>query len=219
MNLSGLGLTSLFSFLIYWSYARPSFSSALWWLICIILANIALHSLNKNSVAHAQSSTLSRPYNPYLDDPDMKGVGGCLDCNLFPPLLDAIIENVEVNFIWPAKGKIIEKFHRHDSDGIDISLPVGTKIKAADGGEVAYSAEELPSYGKMILIRHPNGFVTAYAFNSELKVKKGEKVKQGDIIAISGVTGAAMTPRLHFELRRGSMPVDPVPYLMATKSR
>ena len=78
---------------------------------------------------------------------------------------------------------------------------------------MAYAGEELKGYGKLVLVRHDNGFVSAYAHNGELNVKRGEKVSRGQTIAKSGSTGNVTSPQLHFELRKGSTPVDPTKYL------
>jgi len=105
-------------------------------------------------------------------------------------------------FRWPARGRIIQGFSSGGNDGINIAVPEGTQVKAAEGGEVAYAGSELKGYGNMVLIRHPNGFVTAYAHNGELDVKKGDKVKRGQTIARSGQSGNVGSPQLHFELRQ-----------------
>jgi murein DD-endopeptidase MepM/ murein hydrolase activator NlpD len=120
---------------------------------------------------------------------------------------------VSPEFRWPAHGRIIEGFKAGGNDGINIAVPEGTSVKAAESGVVAYAGSELKGYGNLILIRHPNGFVTAYANNGELDVKRGEQVKRGQIIAKSGQSGNVSTPQLHFELRKGSTPVDPTGYL------
>jgi murein DD-endopeptidase MepM/ murein hydrolase activator NlpD len=114
-------------------------------------------------------------------------------------------------FRWPARGRIIHGFT--GNDGINIAVPEGTAVKAADDGVVAYAGSELKGYGNLVLIRHSNGFVSAYANNSALEVKRGEQVKRGQTIAKSGQTGNVATPQLHFELRKGSTPVDPTAYL------
>ncbi|MFM9161799.1 MAG: peptidoglycan DD-metalloendopeptidase family protein [Methylocystis sp.] len=116
-------------------------------------------------------------------------------------------------FRCPARGRIIQGFSSGGNDGINIAVPEGTQVKAAEGGEVAYAGSELKGYGNMVLIRHPNGFVTAYAHNGELDVKKGDKVKRGQTIARSGQSGNVGSPQLHFELRKGSTPVDPTNFL------
>jgi murein DD-endopeptidase MepM/ murein hydrolase activator NlpD len=116
-------------------------------------------------------------------------------------------------FRWPARGRIIQGFKAGGNDGIDISVPQGTSVRAAESGEVVYAGDGLKGYGNLVLIKHPNGYVTAYANNAELDVKKGEQVKRGQIIAKSGDTGNVNAPQLHFELRKGSTPVDPTNYL------
>ena len=116
-------------------------------------------------------------------------------------------------FRWPARGRIIQGFKAGGNDGIDISVPAGTSVRAAESGVVVYSGDGLKGYGNLVLIKHPNGYVTAYANNGELDVKRGEQVKRGQIIAKSGDTGNVNAPQLHFELRKGSTPVDPTSYL------
>ncbi len=116
-------------------------------------------------------------------------------------------------FRWPARGRIIEGFKVGANDGINISVPEGTSVRAAESGVVAYSGDGLKGYGNLVLIRHPNGYVTAYANNGALSVKSGETVKRGQIIATSGQTGNVSAPQLHFELRKGKTPVDPTSYL------
>lgn len=118
---------------------------------------------------------------------------------------------------WPSKGKIISGFgQRADgthNDGVNIAVPRGTDVHAAAEGEVAYAGSELKGYGNLILLRHDNGWVTAYAHADQLLVKRGDKVRRGDVIAKAGATGQVDQPQLHFELRQGSKPVDPLPYL------
>ncbi len=116
-------------------------------------------------------------------------------------------------FRWPARGRIIQGFSSGGNDGINISVPEGTQVKAAENGVVAYAGNELKGYGNLVLIRHPNGFVSAYAHNGQLDVKRGDQVKRGQTIARSGQSGNVGSPQLHFELRKGSTPVDPTNYL------
>ncbi|MGH6818168.1 MAG: peptidoglycan DD-metalloendopeptidase family protein [Methylovirgula sp.] len=116
-------------------------------------------------------------------------------------------------FRWPAHGRIIQCYKCDGNDGINIALPEGTSVKAAEAGVVAYAGNALKGYGNLILIRHPDGFVTAYADNAEIEVKRGEIVKRGQVIAKSGQSGNVASPQLHFELRKGSTPVDPTQYL------
>jgi murein DD-endopeptidase MepM/ murein hydrolase activator NlpD len=116
-------------------------------------------------------------------------------------------------FRWPARGRIIQGFKSGGNDGINIALPEGTSVRAAEDGKVAYAGSALKGYGNLVLIRHSNGFVTAYANNGELNVKSGDAVKRGQVIAKSGQTGDVASPQLHFELRKGQTPVDPTNYL------
>jgi murein DD-endopeptidase MepM/ murein hydrolase activator NlpD len=122
-------------------------------------------------------------------------------------------ESDKPEFRWPARGRIIQGFKAGTNDGINIAVPEGTAVKAAEAGVVAYAGNELKGYGNLVLIRHPNGFVSAYANNGEISVKRGETVKRGQAIAKSGQTGNVSSPQLHFELRKGSTPVDPTEFL------
>jgi murein DD-endopeptidase MepM/ murein hydrolase activator NlpD len=121
------------------------------------------------------------------------------------------------SFRWPVKGRIIAGFgprpNGAQNDGINLAVPAGTPIKAADDGVVAYAGNELKGYGNLVLIRHPNGFVSAYANASELLVKRGDTIKRGQVIAHAGQTGNVTSPQLHFEIRKGATPVDPTKYL------
>ncbi|RFB81029.1 peptidoglycan DD-metalloendopeptidase family protein [Methylovirgula sp. 4M-Z18] len=116
-------------------------------------------------------------------------------------------------FRMPAPGRVIEGFKAGSNDGINIAVPEGTPVKAAEAGTVIYAGSELKGYGNLVLIRHPNGYTTAYANNGELDVKRGDTVKRGQMIAKSGQTGNVASPQLHFELRKGSQPVDPSGYI------
>lgn len=123
-------------------------------------------------------------------------------------------EPAGAEFRWPARGRVIAGYAgKGGNEGINIAVPEGTPVKAAEGGVVAYAGSELKGYGNLVLIRHPNGYVSAYAHNGELAVKRGETVKRGQVVAKSGQTGNVNSPQLHFELRKGSTPVDPMPYL------
>jgi murein DD-endopeptidase MepM/ murein hydrolase activator NlpD len=86
-------------------------------------------------------------------------------------------------------------------------------VHAAEDGVVAYAGSELKGYGNLILIRHSNGYVTAYAHASELMVKRNDPVRRGQVIAKSGQSGSVSSPQLHFEIRKGSTPVDPMQFL------
>ncbi len=121
------------------------------------------------------------------------------------------------SFRWPVRGKVITgygaKTNGKSNDGINLAVPEGTPVKAAEDGVVAYSGNELKGYGNLILVRHSNGYVTAYAHASELLVKRGDTIKRGQIIAKSGQSGEVGSPQLHFEIRKGSSPVDPLQFL------
>jgi murein DD-endopeptidase MepM/ murein hydrolase activator NlpD len=120
-------------------------------------------------------------------------------------------------FRWPANGRVIAGHgptpNGQQNDGINIALPENTSVKAAEDGVVAYAGNELKGYGNLILVRHPNGYVTAYAHLKELSVKRGDQVKRGQVIARSGQTGNVNTPQLHFEIRKGATPLDPMKFL------
>jgi len=117
-----------------------------------------------------------------------------------------------VTFIRPVEGKIIGKFAAGGkNDGINIKVKEGTTVKAAADGEVMYAGSELKGFGNLLLIKHKDGWVTAYAHNSSLLVKKGDKVKQSQGVAKSGKTGDVKEAQLHFELRKGKEPIDPTP--------
>lgn len=121
------------------------------------------------------------------------------------------------SFRWPVHGRVIAAFgpktNGGQNDGINLAVPEGTPIKAADDGVVAYAGNELKGYGNLVLIRHANGFVSAYANAKELLVKRGDSIKRGQVIANAGQTGNVTSPQLHFEIRKGSTPVDPTKYL------
>lgn len=120
-------------------------------------------------------------------------------------------------FRWPVRGKVVTSYgaktNGKSNDGINLAVPEGTPVKAAEDGVVAYSGNELKGYGNLVLVRHSNGYVTAYAHASELLVKRGDTIKRGQIIAKSGQSGEVASPQLHFEIRKGSSPVDPLQFL------
>ncbi len=122
-----------------------------------------------------------------------------------------------MQFRWPVRGRIISGFGPkpggQQNEGINVSVPEGTSVKAAEDGVVAYAGNELKGYGNLVLIKHTDGWVTAYAHNSEIDVKKGETVKRGQTIAKAGQTGSVTSPQVHFEIRKGSQPVDPSSHL------
>lgn len=133
------------------------------------------------------------------------------------PLNTRTASNSAPTFRWPVKGRVISNFgtkpNGQQNDGINISVPENTAVKAAEDGVVAYAGNELKGYGNLVLVRHAGGWVTAYAHNSEVLVHRGETVKRGQVIAKAGQTGGVASPQVHFEIRKGSNPVDPVRHL------
>jgi murein DD-endopeptidase MepM/ murein hydrolase activator NlpD len=120
-------------------------------------------------------------------------------------------------FAWPVRGRVVEGFGAGPdgthNDGINIAAPRGAPIQAVDGGVVAYAGNELRGYGNLVLIKHPGGWISAYAHCDLIFVKSGQKVARGQVIARVGSTGNVKTPQLHFELRRGDKPLDPRTYM------
>lgn len=125
------------------------------------------------------------------------------------------------NFIWPVDGKVISSYGpsgggKHN-DGINISAKRGTPIKAAENGVVAYAGSELKGFGNLLLIKHSDGWITAYAHADSVSVKRGQTVKKGQTIAQVGSTGNVKTPQLHFEIRKGTKALNPTSYLKGKK--
>lgn len=122
-----------------------------------------------------------------------------------------------MGFLWPVQGRVVSSYGTTadgtHNDGINIAAAEGTPVLAAAAGEVAYAGNELKGYGNLILVKHANGFITAYAHNQKILVKRGDKVARGQEIARVGATGAVAEPQLHFEIRRGARALDPLQYL------
>lgn len=116
-------------------------------------------------------------------------------------------------FRWPASGRVLVDFASSKGTGINIEVPEGSAVKAAENGTVIYVGSGVEGYGNLVLIRHPNGYVSAYAHLQSMSVAKGATVGRGDTIGAAGMTGSVTKPQLHFELRKGATPVDPVPLL------
>jgi murein DD-endopeptidase MepM/ murein hydrolase activator NlpD len=116
-------------------------------------------------------------------------------------------------FLWPVRGHILATYGSKSdgthNDGINIAAPRGTAVQAVDAGVVAYTGNELRGYGNLVLVKHANGWISAYAHCDVILVKRGEKVGRGQVIARVGSTGNVNEPQLHFELRRGQHAVDP----------
>lgn len=120
-------------------------------------------------------------------------------------------------FVWPVKGPLLSSFGVKDgglrNDGINIKANRGTPVRAAENGVVAYAGNEIRGFGNLLLIKHADGYVTAYAHNEDLVVRRGQKVKRGQKIATVGSSGSVARPQLHFEVRKGRRPQDPKKYL------
>jgi lipoprotein NlpD len=117
-----------------------------------------------------------------------------------------------IRLSWPAKGKVVEDFIDGKNKGIDIAGKLGDPIQAASDGRVVYAGNSLRGYGNLVIVKHDNTYLTAYAHNRNLLVKEGDAVRKGQKIAEMGDTDANSV-RLHFELRVNGKPVDPLPYL------
>jgi len=124
------------------------------------------------------------------------------------------------NFRRPANGLIVSRFGEQSNgqrnDGINISVPRGTPVKAAENGVVVYAGDELTGLGKLVLVRHADGWVSAYAHNDDILVQRCDTVERGQKIARAGVSGSVTKPQLHFELRKNARPVDPEQHLAGT---
>lgn len=118
----------------------------------------------------------------------------------------------ELEFVWPAKGKVLAGFAEPRSKGIDIDGKLGDPIVAAAPGRVTYIGSGIPGLGKLVVIKHDNGFITVYAHNREILVKEQQAVTRGQRIAELGASDADR-PKLHFQIRKGSAAVDPLRYL------
>jgi len=165
----------------------------------------AVASAATQAAATPQADTAAKPYTP-------------------PQASEKVIENADKDVAaapsatgvtgmrWPVRGRVVANYGK-GSDGINISVPEGTPIKAAENGVVIYSGDGLKEFGNTVLVRHDNGLVTVYGNASKLDVQRGQKVKRGEQLGVSGMTGNATTPMLHFEVRKNSTPVDPTKYL------
>ncbi|HEV8014960.1 MAG TPA: peptidoglycan DD-metalloendopeptidase family protein [Stellaceae bacterium] len=140
------------------------------------------------------------------------------------PVAEAIVPPPRVGkgFDWPLAGRIVERYgsgpNGTHNDGINIAASEGEAVRAADAGVVAYAGNELRGYGNLVLIKHSGGYMTAYAHNSQLLVKRGDVVKRGQEIAKAGATGTVDSPQLHFEIRQGTHALDPTTLLPSLRA-
>ena len=124
----------------------------------------------------------------------------------------------DLQFIWPVTGTVVSNFGPKagglHNDGINIAAPAGTPVRAAEDGVVSYVGNEIKGYGNLVLLRHTDGWVTAYAHNARNLVARGQMVLRGDVIASVGASGGISQPQSHFELRQGTTAVNPVEHLV-----
>lgn len=120
-------------------------------------------------------------------------------------------------FSWPVDGKLASRFGPKEgglhNDGINILAKQGTPVRSAESGVVVYASNALEGYGNLLLLKHADGWLTAYAHNERLLVNKGDKITKGQVIARVGSTGGVTDPQLHFEIRKGRRALDPLDYL------
>jgi murein DD-endopeptidase MepM/ murein hydrolase activator NlpD len=169
---------------------------------------MALVAPQKSTPAAAGDKTAAIK-NPALVDPETSAAEPV-------PVKPAIVEPVMSGadkFRWPISGKVITDFIASKGTGINIEAPEGASVRAAENGQVIYVGSGVEGYGNLVLIRHANGYVSAYAHLKAVGVTKGDNVTRGDSIGQAGMTGSVSRPQLHFELRKGATPVDPVPLL------
>jgi murein DD-endopeptidase MepM/ murein hydrolase activator NlpD len=116
-------------------------------------------------------------------------------------------------FAWPVDGRILSGFGAKPggrfNDGVNLKASAGAPVRAAGDGVVAYAGDAIPGFGNLLLIKHAGGWVSAYGHNDTLLVARGTRIARGDIVARAGATGSVAEPQLHFELRKGRMPIDP----------
>lgn len=137
--------------------------------------------------------------------------------NALPSITDMPTSNLAGLFGWPIAGRVIETFGAKRDlrilDGIEIEAPAGAPFKSAAGGIVVYVGNQLPGYGWLVLIKHTGGLMSAYAYAQSVNVRENQTVSKGQIIGLIGTTGRAITPRLHFQIRHNTHPIDPLPRL------
>jgi murein DD-endopeptidase MepM/ murein hydrolase activator NlpD len=122
-------------------------------------------------------------------------------------------------FKMPVEGKVISRFGEQDKDGIRIAAPAGTPVRAASSGEVVFAGNQLKTYGNMVIVKHANRRTTTYSHLAKTFVSKGDRVMQGDTLGTVGKTGNVTTPQLHFALREGTEPTDPMQYIPTATSQ
>jgi murein DD-endopeptidase MepM/ murein hydrolase activator NlpD len=164
-------------------------------------------SAKLNNKPRSQSEAKSRPLKSSVTPPSRKNAAVIPR----PPPLS------RRKFLLPVRGSLLSKFGPKGrglhNDGVNIAAPRGTPVRAAENGVVVYSGNALLGFGNMILIRHANGYMTAYAHNASISVARGETVRRGQVIAKVGSSGNVSSPQLHFEIRQGKRAINPAKYL------
>ena len=167
----------------------------------------------------AQHGALPRPL--LAPAPALVAQASFVPLPLLPPGAPQATD-VAPHFLWPVSGKVIEAFGALPSggrnDGINIATREGAPIRAAASGTVIYAGDGLKAYGNLVLIRHRDGYITAYAHAERLLVARNAHVTAGQVIGYAGKTGGMQVPQLHFEIRHGVTPLNPAPLLMASAS-
>jgi murein DD-endopeptidase MepM/ murein hydrolase activator NlpD len=168
-----------------------------------------------------QSRALPRPLLPATPAPTLVARNSAPTRLLVPPDAAPAAAGAP-RFLWPVAGKVIEGFGALPdggrNDGINIATREGAPIRAAASGTVIYAGDGLKAYGNLVLIRHRDGYITAYAHAERLLVARNTHVTAGEVIGYAGTTGGMEVPQLHFEIRHGVKPLNPTPLLMASAS-
>lgn len=184
------------------------------------LAPVSSHQLSENKVQEGKllqpepkPSIITKTPNQTLSSP-------IKSADLTKSFSPASSGNVD--FSWPTKGRVVSSFGPKSgglyNDGINISAPLGTPFNAAESGEVVYAGNELKGYGNLLLIKHQNGYLSAYAHADQLLVNKGDIVQKGQAIGKIGKSGDVTSPQLHFSIRQGKQAVDPEKFLASAVS-
>jgi murein DD-endopeptidase MepM/ murein hydrolase activator NlpD len=181
---------------------------------------------------HQRSAAIHHPaHTPVqtasLDCPVPHAKPAWYTASTLPPLATPNVQPISTGlgtptFVWPVIGPVISDFGTsaggQRNDGINIATPYGTPIRASAAGTISYAGNELRGYGNLILIKHDDGYVTAYAHAERILVARGDTVAKGQVIAYAGDTGDVTSPQLHFEIRRGVQPVNPRTLLLASRA-
>lgn len=177
-------------------------------------------AVNNYSEQRSVASPIARVQTPHVQTPRVQTIAATPSKNITSITREASFSKGPSDigqFDWPVKGSVISQFGSggigRRNDGINISAPQGTTVRASAAGEVIYRGSEINGYGKLLLIKHDGGYVTTYAHNDVMLVRKGQKVKKGQIIGKVGKSGSVNEPQLHFEIRHNTQSLDPLSFL------